>query len=224
MGIDVRDFASFASGEDFQPAFRAALDNLVAQGGGELVIPKPSGTNTYWIGRREKFSGIDFAGVNVPITIRGEGRTPRIGVLPSRDSSGSPVPTGDFYMFHFHDTHSSISLENLCLFGNKDAFPVGQDEQTHLVQIRHARDVSFTNVWFEHSRGDGIKIVGDIGEDNLACERINITGCHFLHNLRGGVLFQRLARRIFLTHNPNERAATGRVSFTSTTLAGLAGS
>jgi Right handed beta helix region len=216
MAIDIRDFASLASGQDFQPAFRAALNDLISQGGGELVVPKPASTDTYWIGRRETFSGIDFAGINVPIKIRGEGRTSRIGMLTSVDSSGSPVPTGDFYMFHIHDTHGSISLENLCLFGNKDAFPVGQDEQTHLVQIRHARDISFTNVWFEHSRGDGIKIVGDIGDDDLASERINITNCHFLHNLRGGVLFQRLARRVFLTHNYFDGGFDSQIDFEPT--------
>lgn len=216
MAIDIRDYASFASGEDFQPAFRAAVNDLVAQGGGELVIPKPASTNTYWIGRRETFSGIDFAGVNVPIRIRGEGRTPRIGMLPSVDAGGSPVPTGDFYMFHFHNTHASISLDNLCLFGNKDAFPVGQDEQTHLVQIRHAQDISFTNVWFEDSRGDGIKIVGDIGDEKLACDRIQIIGCHFLHNLRGGVLFQRLARRVFLTHNYFDGGFDNQIDFEPT--------
>lgn len=94
MALDIREFASFASGEDFQPALRAALNALIGQGGGELVVPKPASTDTYWIGRRETFSGIDFADVNVPITIRGEGRTPRIGMLPSADASGSPVPIG----------------------------------------------------------------------------------------------------------------------------------
>jgi Right handed beta helix region len=202
MALDIRDFASFAIGEDFQPAFRAALDSLIAQGGGELVIPKPASTDTYWIGRRERDSGIAFTGVNVPIKIRGEGRTPRIGMLPSVDAAGSPVPTKDFSMFDFRETYGSISLEDLCLFGNKDAFPPKQNEQTHLVQIRNARDISFTNVWFEESWSDGIKIVGDLGDEEIfASDRIQVMGCHFLHNGRDNILFQRVARRVLITNN-----------------------
>ena len=195
MALDIREFASFADGEDFQPAFRAALNALIAQGGGELVIPMPSGTDTYLIGRRELNAGVAFTGVNVPIKIRGEGRRPRIAMLPS-------VDTRDFHMFRFERTHASISLDSLCLFGNKDAFPAGQNEQTHLVQVQHARDISFTNVWFEESVSDGIKILGESDdEENLASDRIQVMGCHFLHNGRDNILFQRVARRVWVTNN-----------------------
>jgi hypothetical protein len=229
MAVNILEFKDLADGEDFQPAFRAALDEVIRQGGGELVIPMPAGTDTYWIGRRESVdrplapdSGLDFTGVNVPIKIRGEGRRPRIGMLPPVDDSGSLDPTGDFYMFHFKQTDGSISLDNLCLFGNKEEFPADDPadrKQRHLVQISHARDISFTNVWFEESPGDAIKMVGDLDVDPGAGveleenDRIKITGCHFLHNRRGGVLFQRVARRIFLTHNYFDGGGDNSIDF-----------
>ncbi len=196
MALDIRDFAGFADGEDFQPAFRAALNALIAQGGGELLIPMPSGTDTYWIGQRELNSGLDFTGVTVPIKIRGEGRRSRIGMLPR-------VGVRDFHMFHF-ERNNSISLDSLCLFGNKDAFPAPKNEQTHLVEIRHARDISFTNVWFEESVSDGIKMgaVGESGgEETRASDRIQVIGCHFLHNGRDNILFREGARRVWVTNN-----------------------
>jgi hypothetical protein len=198
MALDIREFSMFADGEDFQPAFRAALRRLMEQGGGELVIPVPSCTDTYWIGQRDDpESGLDFTGITVPIKIRGEGRRSRIGMLPR-------VGVRDFHMFHFHG-NNSITLDSLCLFGNKDAFVPPKNEQTHLVEIRHSRDISFTNVWFEESVGDGIKIgairESDGGEEIWASDRIQVMGCHFLHNGRQNILIREGARRVWITNN-----------------------
>jgi hypothetical protein len=193
MALDIRDFASFADGEDFQPAFRAALSELQEQGGGELVIPVPSSTDTYWIGQRDDpDSGLDFRGITVPIKIRGEGRRSRIGMLPR-------VGVRDFHMFHF-DRNNSIRLDSLCLFGNKDAFVPPKNEQTHLVEIRHSRDISFTNVWFEESVSDGIKM-GAVHEPDGESDLIQVMGCHFLHNGRQNILIREGARRVWVTNN-----------------------
>jgi hypothetical protein len=196
MALDIRDFSMFADGEDFQPAFRAALVQLEEQGGGELVIPVPSSTDTYWIGQRDDpESGLDFTGITVPITIRGEGRRSRIGMLPR-------VGVRDFHMFHFHG-NNSIRLDSLCLFGNKDAFVPPKNEQTHLVEIRHSSDISFTNVWFEESVSSGIKMgaIKFADEEGSASDRIQIMGCHFLHNGRQNILIREGARRVWITNN-----------------------
>jgi hypothetical protein len=142
---------------------------------------------------RERFSSFDLTGVD-RLEVFGDGPDSILKMLPppSGDSGG------DWYGWHILDC-GRVSFRDLCLDGNRAAF-VKSDEQTHLIQIRHSHDVDFLRVLAKDSRGDFCKIVGDIGDDSLACDRLSFRHCKIENNLRGGILFQRLARRVHVSH------------------------
>lgn len=114
-----------------------------------------------------------------------------MGVTTLKLLAGDYSTGGDPHMFDI-STCDNWGFANLTLDGNEPNHSAAQ-EQMHLVNMVDCNTVWFRNVEFVNAHGDGLKMLGNIVNQ----EKITILGCNFYNNKRAGLVVQR--KNFYLT-------------------------
>ncbi len=169
---------------DCRTAIQATGDACNAAGGGYITF----GIGTYVVSKGASHPCISWSGYeNVHFRGAGIGAT-----VIKRKAATYP---GDTHIFQCKTFANNVSFEDMTLDGNR-ANCVDGDEQRHLLYISGQSD-AVNYVWvnrceFINSRGDGIFILGSIGDDpSYTIQKLWITNSKFYNNGRSGIACQR---------------------------------
>jgi hypothetical protein len=172
---------------DARPGVQAAIDAAVARvavtnrravvyfPSGKYIFPTKLGIRLFDIANRTRLSFVGAPG--------------GASVLNMNGNAGG----GDWYMFQVRGGSSFIEFRDLVLdlTGITNPDPA---HQNHCLQVgTSCRDVRIINCEFTNPLGDGIRLLGEFGQNT---QDVLVHQCRFINCSRAGVSFQRFVKNV----------------------------